>query len=61
MKHSKINVMNFGRALGRSEMKKIMAGSDGGCISKNRSCSNTTTPCCYCLGCFQGTCQDNCA
>lgn len=29
MKHSKNNVMNFGHALGRSEMKKIMAGSCG--------------------------------
>ncbi|MGF1670150.1 MAG: hypothetical protein ACFCU6_06860 [Balneolaceae bacterium] len=40
MKKSKLNVMDLGQLLTRTEMKKIMAGSGGG-----GSCGS------YCFGC----------
>jgi hypothetical protein len=51
---NKLNALNAGQILGRSEMKKIMAGSGGGCV---------VTPCqvqymCCCDGGQRGCASD---
>jgi len=48
--------LNFGHALGRSEMKKIMAGSGGGCY---RCCYGITTNCTECVySSYEPACPD---
>ncbi len=63
MEKGKFNFINFGRALGRSEMKKLMAGSgsSGGC-SETLNCPNGYTATCtsesgYCHVENNGTCD----
>ncbi|HEY6975901.1 MAG TPA: hypothetical protein VH396_06415 [Chitinophagaceae bacterium] len=61
MKRKKINFKEISSVLSRDEMKKIMAGSSGGCFADGTSCGTNKT-CkasgtnCLCGGVNDGNC-----